>query len=348
MGSWWFGWVVLLVCALSLALTGCAATPAKVASAWPIANSEATVTPSAEGLRFPLTGLPVRAGASYPVTPICAKLVDGGSGSALSGLGWADVVYETADSGTGTNLAALFQSQAPGRVGPLGPAGMPDLWILPQYGAALFSTGATATVGASLKRVGQLDMSQGSAAGDFAYTSVTSPRRLAGTYLNGGRAYQQMIALGSSVASDSARLRFAESTGATGSPTAALSIPFSANQVVSWSWSNRSSTYLRSQGGHTQRDPATHKQLSASNVVVMWARYTALESDLTGNAGFDVTLGGSGQVTVFRDGQRFDGRWKADGSSPPTFATESGQAIRLAPGATWFEVIPLSANITMR
>ena len=54
------------------------------------------------------------------------------------------------------------------------------------------------------------------------------------------------------------------------------------------------------------------------------------------------------EVTVFRDGQRIDGRWKADGASPPTFYADSGQAIRLAAGTTWFEVIPLSTNISMR
>lgn len=306
------------------------------------------MAPSAEGLRFPLTGLPVPTGATYPVTPICAKVVDTGSSVGPSGLGWADVVYETADTGSGTQLAALFQSTEPGRVGALGSAGMPDLWILPQYGAALYSTGATASVAASIKRAGLLDMSQGSGAAEFAYVTVTSPKREAGTYLNGARAYQQMMALGSSIASDSARLRFAESTDSTASPTTSVSIPFSANQVATWSWSAASRRYLRSQGRIAQRDPATHKRVSAANVVVMWAKYTALDTDLAGSGGYDVQLGGSGQVTVFRDGQRIDGRWKADGQSPPTFATESGAAIRLAPGTTWFEVIPLSANITMR
>jgi len=343
-----FGLVILLACALCVVLAGCATTPAKVTSAWPIATREATVTPPADALRFPLTGLPVSAGVSYPLTPICAKLVDRGSGSTLFGLGSADVVYETADSDSGTQLAAIFQSTTPGRVGPLGSAGMPDLWILPQYRAALFSTGATATVAASVKRAGLLDMSQGAAAGDFAYATARSPRTSVGTYLKGARAYQQMIALGSSVASDSARLRFSDARESTASPTKSVSIPFSADQTASWTWNAGSRRYLRSRGGRTQNDGATMKPISASNVVVMWANYTALDRDIAGSGGFDVALGGTGQVTVFRDGQRLDGRWTADGQSPPTFATESGEAIRLASGSTWFEVIPLSANITMR
>jgi hypothetical protein len=203
-------------------------------------------------------------------------------------------------------------------------------------------------VSASIERAGLLDLSQDSAAGGFAYSSAKLPGRRSGTYLNGRRAYQQVLTLGSSAASESARLRFSESSGTTASPTASVAIPFSASQVVGWSWDPGSARYLRSQNGRAQRDALTRKRISAANVVVLWAKYTALDTAVTGSAGYDVTLGGSGQASVFRDGQRFDGRWKADGSSPPTFASETGQAIRLAPGSTWFEVIPLSTNITMR
>lgn len=344
-----FGLVVWSALALCVGLGGCAPTPAKVTSTWPVATTEATITPPTDAVRFPLTGQPVSPAAAYPISPICAKLVDTGAPGGLAGLSSADVVYETAESDSGTQLAALVQSTVAARVGPLSGAGMPDLWILPQYRAALFSTGATASVAASIKRAGLVDMSEGSAAGDSAYVAVKSPKAVAGTYLKGPRAYQQMIALGSAITSESARLRYSEAVDTTGSPTLSVSIPFSANQVAAWTWDPVSAQYLRSRNGHPQRDAASGQRISARNVVVMWARYTMLDSDpTTGGGGQDVTLGGSGQVTVFRDGQRLDGRWKADGQSPPTFAAESGQAIRLGPGSTWFEVIPLSANITMR
>ncbi|MDR3687032.1 MAG: DUF3048 C-terminal domain-containing protein [Coriobacteriia bacterium] len=343
-----FGVAVSIAAALVVALAGCAATPAKVTSTWPVATTEATVTPPIDAQRFPLTGLPVPAGATYPISPMCAKLVDNGATATLSGVSAADVVYETGQAGAGTQIAALFQSAAPKTVGPLGAAGSPDLWILPQYSAALFSTGASTGLAASIKRAGLIDFSAGSAAGDSAYETLTHPKAAAGTYLSGARALQQVTALGSTIASDSARLRYASASETTGSATAGLTIPFSANQVVGWSWNAKSSRYLRLRNGRAQRDLLGKKRISASNVVVMWAKYTALDTDVVGPGGYDITLGGSGQVTVFRDGQRIDGRWKADGASPPTFYADSGQAIRLAAGTTWFEVIPLSTNISMR
>jgi hypothetical protein len=337
-----------MVFAVCVALGGCTTAPAKVASTWPVATSEATATPPADAQRFPLTGLSVPAGATYAPSPISAKIIDDGSRASLVGLGSADVVYETAESDSGTQLAALFQSSVPERIGPLGSAGMPDLWILPQYHAALFSTGATASVAASIKRAGLIDMSMGSAAGDSAYTNDKPPGGPKGEYVIGPRADEQMLALGSTIASQSAQLRFSETADTTGSPTASVSIPFSENQVASWTWNSKTARYVRTRAGHSQRDAGSGERISASNVVVMWTRYSSLDADIAGSGGYDVVLGGSGQVTVFRDGQRIDGRWKADGESPPTFSTESGQAIRLAPGTTWFEVIPLSANITMR
>jgi hypothetical protein len=290
----------------------------------------------------------VTAGVSYAPSPICAKIIDDGSRASLVGLGSADVVYETAESDSGTQLAALFQSRVPDRIGALSAAGMPDLWILPQYHAALFSTGATESVAASIKRAGLIDMSMGSAAGDSAYTDDRPSAGAKGEYVIGPRATEQMLALGSTITSQSVRLRYSDTAETTGSPTASVSIPFSENQVASWTWDPKTARYLRSRADHSQRDAGSGERITASNVVVMWAKYSSLDADIAGSGGHEVVLGGSGQVTVFRDGQRIDGRWRADGESPPTFSTESGQAIRLAPGTTWFEVIPLSANITMR
>ena len=106
--------------------------------------------------------------------------------------------------------------------------------------------------------------------------------------------------------------------------------------------------YLRRVNKKVAADSVDDKPISARNVVVMWARYSALDSDIAGDGGYDVTLGASGQASVFRDGVRIDGRWSADGDSPPRFTSREGSSIRLGPGNTWFEVIPLSANITMK
>jgi hypothetical protein len=219
---------------------------------------------------------------------------------------------------------------------------MPDLWIVPQYRAMLFSAGATSSLAASMKRwPGMSDASRGSAA--------PSAGAYSGSYLLGREAARIVDMYGATVTSETAaRLRFAESNPTTANPIVGVSVPFSTAFNVAWEFDAVSGTYVRTVNRKAARDALTRTRVSAKNVVVLWVRYTALDPDLAGGGGYDVTLGGQGQASVFRDGERFDGKWKADGNTPPRFVAEDGSSIRLAPGNTWFEVIPLSANITLR
>jgi len=95
-------------------------------------------------------------------------------------------------------------------------------------------------------------------------------------------------------------------------------------------------------------DALTGEQITAKNVVVLWARMDATaKRDVAGSTTYDIVLTGSNRATVFRNGQRFDGTWTATADSPPTFKATDGTAVRLAPGNTWFQVIPSDLNITM-
>ena len=193
-----------------------------------------------------------------------------------------------------------------------------------------------------MQRAGLLNLSQDTTA-QSAY--ARAGRSVA---LYGRAAVDALKARGSDVATQSAHLRFSAKSESTATPIVGVSVPFSASSVVAWAYDAKHGVYRRSEGGRPQRDLATKKQISARNIVVMWAHYTPLDPDIAGGGGFDVTLGGSGQASVFRGGQRLDGRWKADGLSPPRFVAGDGSAIKLAPGNTWVEVIPLSTNITLR
>ena len=127
-----------------------------------------------------------------------------------------------------------------------------------------------------------------------------------------------------------------------------MKVPISAKRTVEWRYERVSRRYLRRVAGKPAFDVADNTPLSARNVVVLWAHYTPLDGEAGAATAFDVTLGGSGRVSVFRDGQRLDGTWKATGDAPPAFVSDQGAQIALAPGNTWFEVIPQNAAITMR
>lgn len=339
----------LLACGLASALFalvilgGCAPKSAGVVSVWPVATYEATVTPPANVFTLPLSGNPVPPDSAIATVPVCVKVHASGA-RALSGVGQADVVYETSDAESGTQLTCLFQSEFPSRIGPLGSAGMPELWIVPQYHAMLFSAAASSTLAASMSRWPQgsnASRGQGSPFGDAYGGSGMN-------YVVGAKAAKLATKFTSAIASDTpARLRFSASNQATSSAIAGVSIPFSGGYDVRWAWDEGSGSYRRSVADELSRDALTKKPISATNVVVLWVRYASLDADVA-SGGFDVTLGGSGQMSVFRDGQRIDGRWKASGQSPPRLFAADGSLVGLEPGNTWFEAVPLSANITLQ
>lgn len=337
---------VLALMSLALAaVAGCTTKSTGVVSVWPVATHEATVAPPPGVFALPLTGIQAEEDSLATTVPVCVKVRNDGARSP-SGVGQADVVYETADGGSGTRLACLFQSRVPARIGPVDSAGMPDLWIVPQYHAMLFSTGATSNLAASMRQWPQpSDASFGRGSPfDSAYRGGSKNK-----YVLGREAAEFAAKFGSQVTSRTpARLRFSASNEASANVIEQVSVPFSSDSIVEWRWDEKSGTYVRSVGGKAARDGLTRKRISATNVVVLWVRYASLDPDAAHASASDVTLGGSGRMSVFRNGVRFDGKWKARGQSPPRLFASDGSPIGLEPGTTWFEAVRLSTNITLK
>jgi hypothetical protein len=150
------------------------------------------------------------------------------------------------------------------------------------------------------------------------------------------------------VTDDVPRLQFSPRTPSEAATITAVSIPFSHANKVSWTYNPTRKQYLRVNDGAKHIDAATNKQIAATNVVVLWARYLSSSRDKLGSTTYEINLGGSGRASIFRNGERFDGTWTADNTAPPRFTSKDGTPIKLAPGNTWFQVIPLNVNITMK
>lgn len=138
-------------------------------------------------------------------------------------------------------------------------------------------------------------------------------------------------------------LPFDRSAETTGPAVAVIEIPFSPANRARWTYDESRDVYFRVNNGSVHVDALTSEQLYARNVVVMWAQHAS-----AGGGTFDVRLTGSGRVSVFRNGVRLDGTWEADTSAPPRFTADDGTLIRLSPGNTWFQVVPLDVNISMQ
>lgn len=331
---------------VALLLTSCAPKPAALTSAWPLASVEPTIPAPPMLERWPLTGLSAPDASAIVRRPLSVSLQNAPAARPQSGLNEADVVYETVAEGGVSRFNCIFQSSTPQVVGPVGSARLSDPWIVAQYQALFFFSGGSAPVDTAVRAASLAALSPdfGESAPFFRMGGKPATHNY---YLLTDKGYAEAERRGLPVTIDVPKLQFEPSVAATPSITR-IDIPFSPANHVRWTYDPRTRMYLRVNDERVHRDAATGKQVSAKNVVVMWAKYATTGNNESSSRTNDVELGGQGRASVFHDGQRSDGTWAAGKDTPPRFLAADGTPIKLAPGTTWIQVIDLSVSITMR
>jgi len=97
------------------------------------------------------------------------------------------------------------------------------------------------------------------------------------------------------------------------------------------------STYVR------EVDALTNTPIAARNIVVVFTDVvtTSIVEDSLGSLGVNMRTGGTGRVSIFRDGRRQDGVWsRSTVFDPWLFVSDTGERILLSPGQTWVHMIP--------
>ena len=341
--------VTALALASVLAIAGCASKPAVVISAWPVAHAERTITPPPEPPRWPLTGLVAPDRASTRMRPLSIKVENSPEARPQTGLNSADVVYETVVEGGITRFHLIFQSVIPKIVGPVRSARLSDLWVVPQYHGVFYYSGASNSVTARVSQAGLPDLSEdaGTTYPYFRSAARPAPHNL---YITMSKAFEEARRHKFDMSVSVPKLEFGTASATTSSATAVKSVyvPLSSFNNVTWTYDKKHDVFLRQNNHVIQVDAASGKRLAAKNIVVMWAKYTPASHDKVGSVTWDIRLGGRGRATVFRNGRRYNATWVATRTQPPHFVDKNGRPIRLARGNTWFEVVPLDVNISMK
>ena len=115
---------------------------------------------------------------------------------------------------------------------------------------------------------------------------------------------------------------------------------------ATWAYNAGSNKYTRWTDGIAHLDANSGAQLSFSNIIVVGAHHEdtdILEDNVAGgHYSIQIQVWGQGPVSIFRDGQRFEGVWKReDPSHMLTFYDAEGQVLPLAPGNSFFQLVPL-------
>lgn len=344
---------VLLTVALGVTLSalliislGCGSGEVKVTSPWPKADVERVVDKPAPPPIWPLTGLP----SPSSDTPVKRRLVsvkidNSPVARPQSGLQAADVVYESITEGGITRFNCFFHSQVPRTVGPVRSARLIDVKVVPQYAALFAFSGANSRVNAAVRAAAIDNLSQDAGVRN-GYSRSRARRAPHNLYLDLTEIRAEAVRRGFSPTQTIRPLAFERGSDTKKGAIAAkgISIPFSPGSRVEWTYDASRDVYVRVNNGAVHKDALTGEQIHAKNVVVMWAKVTPAAPAGT----YDIQMVGSNRASVFRNGVRIDGTWRATASAPPTFTAADGTPIRLTPGNTWFQVVSTDVNITIR
>jgi hypothetical protein len=265
-----------------------------------------------------------------------------------AGIGAADIVYEHYAEGGLTRFSAIFYSQAPDRVGSIRSARLIDYELMPMYQGLLAFSGASTGVEERLN---------GSDFANRLYKGVTLglpyywrdeaievPHNL---FTNPNAIWQLATEQGVNPKPRLHGMAFlnAPPPGSNGSATR-IDLRYRATRML-WLYDPANGRYWRYSDGKGHYDANTMQQVSAANVIVIYADHQftdIVESQFQDSVSYsvEIKLWFEGDAILFRDGQRYDGRWvRPTREDMIGLRTKDGQLLYLKPGNTWFQVVRL-------
>jgi len=299
----------------------------------------------------PLTGLKVSDPSVLERCPLAIKVSNAPVAvRPQAGLDQADLVFEHYAEGGVTRLTALFLGQTPTTVGSVRSGRLIDLEIPAMFKALFAYSGTSAGVG---ERYAASDLWPDQLGTPWSASAAFYRRELDKAYehtlfVNPSNLWAEAERRDISGRQDLRGLTFNPTPPDDGTPAREIEIKYQAGiSQVKWVYQATDGRYYRWQGGAAHREELTGAQLSTANVIVVSAHH--VETDIVedtwggGHWSIEVQIWGEGPVSIFRDGQRYDGIWRRwDRSDMLSFWDPQGATrIPLQPGNSWFQMVPL-------
>lgn len=298
--------------------------------------------PPAYGIA-PLTGEQIEVGA-LAAPSLAAKVDNHPDARPQIGLERTDIVFEELVEGGLTRYVAVWHSDVPDVIGPVRSIRPmdPDI-ISPLGGIVAYSGGQSRFV--EMMRAAPV------------YNAIHGQRDTDATFFRGNNAdaphnvlvkAPEVIAQHLELAPPVQQFAFAESIAAAtatkdGNATAGIDMRFGSASTPSWNWDSASERWLRLQTGGAPDTDANGAQLSAVNVVVLRVPVQVIQSIPT------TLLIGSGEAWISTGGATVPATWSKDSMTAPIRLLDAnGVAVRLAPGNTWVELVPLGGSLSFR
>ncbi|MHB8378479.1 MAG: DUF3048 domain-containing protein [Acidimicrobiales bacterium] len=305
-------------------------------------SSTATTTttkPATHYANAPLTGVVDPSGSALTRPALTIKIENTPEALPQWGVDQADVVYEEIVNGGITRLAAVFNSQAPAKVGPVRSVRPTDTQVVwPLGGIFAFSGGAAyAMASISTAPVKLIDESSAGTA-MFRDPNLYSPHNLFAVA-------SALFAFKGSPTPPPALFSYRKSTQRpVGAKVASFVVPFPSIYPVTWTWDATTASWDRTLFGKADVT-GTGVRESPKNVVVMFVNYV----NGIGTEASYANLQGSGPVAVFSAGKEVQGTWSRGPSKADViqYKTATGATITLTPGQTWVELLDTGTTLAV-
>jgi hypothetical protein len=295
-----------------------------------------------------LTGLLQTNKAQLAATAVVVKIDNVDAARPQTAINQADVVYEELVEGGLSRLAAVFQSQYPTMVGPVRSGRLTDAAIADDLNHPVFAySGSNADFLTVLRAQPLTDIDGENRPDQFWRSSLAvAPHNLYASVVSLAQASTTHAPPRPLFAFLPAGAVFGQSRSA---PLQHISINFG-ETAATWDWNGTLRAWLRGQDGSADLDRAG-AQLSATNVIVQFVPY--ITSGMATGEGLPpapiptAELVGRGTAWYLSAGRVVRGSWSRSGLTTPTsFTDASGAPIRLNPGRTWVELVPVEVMPT--
>lgn len=265
-----------------------------------------------------------------------------------SGIGDADIVFEHVTEGTITRFTALFYSKTPPNIGPIRSARLIDIEIPAMYDAALAFSGASIGVA---ERIGSSDFRSRLLRSDVdGYYRTGEDKPWEHTlYADPTGFWQTLEDKGENHAPELRNfMTFTSEPPEPDEAASEIQIRYPKFSTIDWKYDAENGRYWRWVDDEPFIDANTEEQISARNIVAVFAIHQQNESICEHQVGnvchatsTEIQIWNSAPVIIFRDGQRYNGTWTRENRHDMlTFYDDSGNAIPLQVGNTWVQVIP--------
>ena len=330
--------VLLTLIVPALLLSGCSGSSATPTQTPTPAWASGYVAPAATEIA-PLTGMAVAVGSSAHPS-LAAKIDNHVAARPQVAIDRTDLVFEELVEGGITRYVAVWQSSIPDQVGPVRSIRPMDPDIIAPFGGLVSYSGGQQRFVDAMTATGQI-----SAIFDYDTTGLFSRSKATAAPHNVILAASEFANRNVTVAPPAQQYAYAPTlAGASavvdGAPISVINTRFSNSSARSWTWNAEATAYLRAQDGAPDLT-GDGVQLAATNVVV-------LRVDVTVDQSIPKTeLIASGEASISTGGKTLAATWsKSSQTAPIRLVDAHGVTIRLAPGNTWFQLVPNGTGST--